>query len=63
MLDGKLIDAAQVKQLAMLLSCDEMLSQFGAGLQSPMAAFAGAMNGLLSMFTGALEALRAQKQS
>jgi large subunit ribosomal protein L10 len=63
MLDGKAIEPAQVKLLASLPSRDEMLAQLGAGMQSPMAAFAGALNGLLSMFTGALEALRVQKES
>lgn len=62
MLEGKPIDAAQVKKLATLPSREQMLSQLGAGLQSPMAAFVGAMNGLLYMFAGALEGLRAQKE-
>jgi len=62
MLEGKPIDAEQVKKLATLPSREQMLSQLGAGLQSPMAAFVGAMNGLLYMFAGALEGLRAQKE-
>ena len=39
-------------------SREQMLAELGAGLQSPMAAFVGAMNGLLYMMVGALEALR-----
>src|SRR5574338_201469 len=35
----------------------------GAGLQAPMAAFLGALNGLLYTFAGALEGLRAQRES
>lgn len=63
MLDGKPIDKAQVKQLAALPSREQMLAELGAGLQSPMAAFVGALNGLLYMFAGALDALKSQRES
>jgi len=63
MLDGKSIDTAQVKQLASLPSREQMLAQLGAGLQSPLSAFLGALSGVLSTFAGAMEALRAQKES
>jgi hypothetical protein len=43
-------------------SREQMLADLGAGLQSPMAAFVGALNGLLYMFAGALEGLRAQRE-
>ena len=62
MLDGKAIDTAQVKQLASLPSREQMLADLGAGLQSPMSAFVGALTGVLSMFAGALDALRQQKE-
>ncbi len=62
LLDGRALDSAQVKQLATMPSRDQMLADLGAGLQSPMAAFVGALNGLLYMFAGALEALRAQRE-
>lgn len=62
MLEGKPIDTAQVQKLATLPSREQMLAQLGAGLQSPMAGFVGALNGLLYMFAGALEGLRAQKE-
>lgn len=62
MLEGKPIDVAQVKKLASLPSREQMLAELGAGLQSPMAGFVGALNGLLYMFAGALEGLRAQKE-
>jgi large subunit ribosomal protein L10 len=61
LLDGRALDSAQVKQLATMPSRDQMLAELGAGLQSPMAAFVGALNGLLYMFAGALEALRTQR--
>ena len=62
MLDGRPLNTEQVKKLASLPSREQMLADLGAGLQSPMAAFVGALNGLLYMFAGALEGLRAQKQ-
>jgi large subunit ribosomal protein L10 len=62
LLDGRAIDSAQVKQLATMPSREQMLAELGAGLQSPLAAFVGALNGLLYMFVGALEALRAQRE-
>ncbi len=63
MLDGKPLNVAQVKQLALLPSREQMLAELGAGLQSPLAALAGAMTGLLSMIVGALEGLRAQREA
>jgi large subunit ribosomal protein L10 len=62
LLEGKAVDAAQVKQLASLPSREQMLAELGAGLQSPMAAFVGALNGLLYMFAGALDALKSQRE-
>jgi large subunit ribosomal protein L10 len=62
LLDGKQIDTAQVKQLALLPSREQMLADLGAGLQSPMAAFVGALSGLISMFAGALDALKSQRE-
>jgi large subunit ribosomal protein L10 len=62
MLDGKSIDTAQVKKLASLPSREQMLAELGAGMQSPIASLIGAMNGLMGMFAGALEALRTQRE-
>jgi large subunit ribosomal protein L10 len=62
LLDGRALDAAQVKQLATMPPREQMLAELGAGLHSPLAAFVGALNGLLYMFVGALEALRAQRE-
>jgi large subunit ribosomal protein L10 len=61
-LDGTAIDAAQVKRLATLPSRTVMLAQLGAGLQSPIAAFVGTLNGFMTMFAGALDALRVQRE-
>ena len=62
LLDGKTLDVAQVKKLAQMPTREQMLAELGAGLQSPMAAFVGALNGLLYMMAAALEARRAQLQ-
>ena len=62
LLAGKKIDNAQLKRLASLPSREQMLADLGAGMQSPMAAFAGALNGLLYMFVGALDALKSQRE-
>ena len=62
LLDGAVIDQAQVKKLASMPSREQMLAELGAGLMSPMAAFVGALNGLMYMMVGALEALKAQKE-
>lgn len=61
--EGKALDVEQVKKLATMPSREQMLSELGAGLQAPMAAFVGALNGLLYMFAGALEGLRTQRES
>lgn len=62
LLEGKQLDTEQVKKLASMPSREQMLAELGAGLQSPMAAFVGALNGLLYMFAGALEGLRTQRE-
>ncbi len=60
--EGRPLNEAQVKQLAAMPSREQMLAQLGAGLQSPLAAFVGALNGLLYTFAGALEGLRTQRE-
>src|SRR6476661_9411701 len=43
MLQGKKIDNAQMKRMASLPSREQMLADLAAGMQSPMAAFVGAL--------------------
>jgi large subunit ribosomal protein L10 len=62
MFEGRPLDAAQVKKLASMPSREQMLAELGASMQAPMAAFAGALNGLLYMFAGALEGLKTQRE-
>jgi large subunit ribosomal protein L10 len=61
MLEGVAIDEAQVKKLASMPSREQMLAELGASMQAQMAAFVGALNGLLYMFAGALDALKTQR--
>ena len=61
--EGKAIGAAQVTKLASMPSREQMLAELGASFQAPMAGFLGALNGVLYMFAGALEGLRAQRES
>jgi large subunit ribosomal protein L10 len=57
MFEGASIDEAQIKRLASMPSREQMLAELGAGLMSPMAAFVGAMNGMMYMMVGANDAL------
>lgn len=59
--DGKRISAEEVKRLATLPSREVLLAQLGGAFQAPMAGMLGAMNGLLTQWVGALEALRVQR--
>ena len=61
MLQGKAIDNAQLKRMAALPSREQMLADLAASMQSPMAAFLGALSGPLYMFAGALDALKTQR--
>jgi len=62
MFEGASIDEAQIKKLASMPSREQMLADLGAGLMSPMAAFVGALNGMMYMMVGALEALKTQRE-
>jgi len=60
--DGASIDAAQVKRLAAMPSREQMLAELAGGLQAPLSAMLGMLSGPLTMFAGALEALKSQKE-
>ena len=62
LLQGKAINNAQVKRMASLPSREQMLADLAASMQSPLAAFVGALNGLFYMFAGALDALKSQRE-
>jgi large subunit ribosomal protein L10 len=61
LVDGKTVSAEQIKRLAALPSKPELLAQLGGSLQAPLAGFVGALNGLLYMMVGALEALQTKR--
>jgi large subunit ribosomal protein L10 len=58
LVEGKAVSSDQVRRLATLPSKQELLAQLGGALQAPMAGWVGAMQGLLQMMVGALEALK-----
>ena len=62
LLQGKAINNAQVKRMASLPSREQMLADLAACMQSPMAAFVGALSGLFYTFAGALDALKSQRE-
>lgn len=61
LVEGKAVSPDQVKRLATLPSKAELLAQLGGAFQAPMAGWVGALQGLLQMTVGALEALRNQR--
>ena len=61
LVDGQAVTAEQVSRLAQLPSRQELLAQLGGALQAPMAGWVGAMQGLLQMMVGALEALKSTR--
>lgn len=61
LVEGRAVTPAEVKQLAALPSRPELMAQLGGALQSPLAGFVGALNGLLYMMVGALEALQTKR--
>src|SRR5207249_1006576 len=61
--EGRPLDAKQVSKLASMPSREQMLAELGASMQAPIAAFGMAMNSLLTMFVGAVDALKAQREA
>ena len=61
LVEGRTVAPEQVKLLAALPSKPELFAQLGGTLQAPLAGFVGALNGLLHMMVGALEALQTQR--
>ena len=60
-LEHKVIEPAQIVQLAKLPSREVLLSQLAGALQAPMAALAGALEAKLQEMVGLLEALKDQR--
>ena len=63
LLDGKVIDANSVKDLAALPSREVLLAKLMGSMNSPVTGFVNVLHGTLSGFVRALDAVRAQKES
>jgi len=61
LLEGKRVTAQEIGRLATLPPRDVMLAQLGGAFQAPLQGLLGAMNGLLTQWVGALEALKTQR--
>lgn len=61
LVEGRRIEADEIKRLATLPSREELLGQVAGAMQAPLQGFVGALSGLLYQFVGAVEALRAQR--
>lgn len=61
LMDGKLLDAATVKQLAGIPSKKVLLAQLLSAMQGPLRGFVGTLNGVISAFVRVTEAYREQK--
>jgi large subunit ribosomal protein L10 len=62
LVDGRRVDASQIKRLARLPTRDELMSQVAGALHAPLHNLAMVMNGVLYQVVGVLEALRAQRE-
>ncbi len=61
-IDGKMIDIKQVKQLALLPSREVLLSQLLSVMQSPISGLVGALSGIIQKFVGTVDAIAKQKE-
>lgn len=61
MIDGKMIPAKEMKNLAKLPSREVLLAQVVGGMQAPLTGFASALQGLLRNFVYCLDQVREQK--
>lgn len=62
LMEGRIYDPREVKQLASLPSREELLAQVLSGLQSPISGFVGVLGGLLQKLVGTLDAIAKQKE-
>lgn len=62
-LNGALVDAEQINQLASLPTKDELIAKLAGTLNAPIAGLAMALNAIPSGFARALAAVRDQKQA
>ncbi|OPY59754.1 MAG: 50S ribosomal protein L10 [Pelotomaculum sp. PtaU1.Bin035] len=60
-LEGRVIDAKGIKELADLPSREVLLAKILGGMQSPLYSFAGVLQGTIRSFVCAVEAVRKQR--
>lgn len=60
--EGKMVDVKQVKQLALLPSREVLLSQLLSAMQSPIAGLVGTLGGIIQKFVGTVDAIAKQKE-
>jgi large subunit ribosomal protein L10 len=63
LLEGKIIDAQQVKNVANLPGREELLSRLLASFQSPLIGFIGVLQGNIRRLLNVLEAIKQQKST
>jgi len=63
LIDGKVVNPAEVKQLALLPSREVLLSMVLAGLQAPIAGFVGVLGGVLQKLVGTVDAIAKQREA
>jgi large subunit ribosomal protein L10 len=63
LVEGRVLDAAEVKTLSELPSREALLSQLAGTLQSPLTQLAGALDSITATFAATLEAYRDQLAS
>ncbi len=59
-LDGQVMKAAEVADLATMPSRDQLIAQFVGGMQSPIQTFAGLISGVVREFAGLIDARATQ---
>ncbi len=62
-LDGKVIDAGVVKELASIPSKEELYAKLLGSMNSPISGFVGVSNGVVSGFVRAMNAIREKKEA
>lgn len=61
--EGKMVDVKQVKQLALLPSREVLISQILSAMQSPISGLVGALGGIIQKFVGTVDAIAKQKET
>jgi large subunit ribosomal protein L10 len=63
LVEGKVVDVKQVKQLALLPSREVLISQILSAMQSPITGLVGALGGIIQKFVGTVDAIAKQKEA